>query len=613
MAVITWLCDHFLSIIAVCIAFGFIIAIHELGHFIMARRVGIRCPRFAIGFGPRLFAFEFRGTEFSICLLPLGGYVMMLGEDPDSDDKQDEYNMVSAYVSEDMLPASRDDVAAAIAAKESELPEDAEEKKKFRSVLGHVRYLPDKVYQTMRQLEGNFNDASIPARMAVILGGVTMNFISALILFWIIGACYGLVDLSPKSMPIVMKVFDNSPAAAAGVAYGDEITAINGSPIVSGSAMIKAVGECPGVPTKVTLKRGGDLQDVEIVPNALIGSLVFHPSSTDKNLPKVVEISAFGDGGESKIKAGDVITAVNGNKVASVSALIEQFRELAQSESAKNPQPEKTAVTFSVQGKGEVKMDIPVGYLQPVGKIGIMPAQVTEFKFIKHTINEVQSVAEGSVAAKLGFQAGDEVHFVNGARVADIDSLNEVLLATKDSISAEHPLVFDIARGQEHVVIKSEEGLSDTIGMGLTLRPITMGLVITRSFTLIGRLIISPVIIIQQLVTKMLSPALVKASMSGPLGIMQMIFELSDQGLGKLLYITALINAAVGAFNVIPFPALDGARFCVLFFGWVRGREVDPRKEAMVHNIGLFILLGLVLLVTFMDVQRIFAGVPLTK
>ena len=613
MAAVAWLGDHFLSIIAVCVAFGFIIAIHELGHFIMARRVGIRCPRFAIGFGPRLFAFEFRGTEFSVCLLPLGGFVMMLGEDPDSDDKQDEFNMVASYLPEGLLPASRDDIAAAIAAKEAEIGDDPEEKKRFRSVLGHVRYLPDKVYQNARQLEGNFNDASIPARMAVMLGGVTMNFISALILFWIIGACYGLVDLSPKSMPIVMKVFDNSPAAAAGIEYGDKIVEVNGQPIVSGSEMVKALGECPAVKTQVGIKRGDQVRNVELIPNALIGNLTFNPASSEKGLPKIVEISAFGDNSESKAAAGDVITAVNGNKVSSVDTLMEQFRALSKAELAKNPQPQKVAVTLSVQGKGDIKVEFPPEYLRPVGKIGIMPAQVTEFKFIKDTINEVQSVAEGSVADKLGFKAGDVVYYVNGARVADIESLNEILLAAGSGVSAEHPLVFDIARGEEHVVIKSEEGLSDAIGMGLTLRPITMGLVVTRSFLTIGRLIIAPVIIIQQMAAKILSPALVKASMSGPLGIMQMIFELSDQGLGKLLYITALINAAVGAFNVIPFPALDGARFCVLFFGWVRGREIDPRKEAMVHNIGLIILLGLVFLVTCLDLQSLFAGVPLTK
>lgn len=613
MTAVIWLYEHILSILAVCVAFGFIIAIHELGHFMMARRVGIRCPRFALGFGPKLFSFFWRGTEFSVRLFPLGGYVMMLGEDPDADEKQSEFSAVSRYVPEGVLPASRDDVVAAMEAQTQIDVSSPEEAKHFRSAVEHMRYNPNKMYNTPRELEGNFNDATVPARMGVILGGVTMNFISALILFWIIGACYGLVDLSPKSLPLVMKVFNNSPAATAGLAYGDEITAVDGLPIVSGSEMVEALGRHPAESVQLEIRRGSKKLQVDVLPNALIGSMVFHPNSVEDGLPKVVEINALGGDSTIPIKAGDVITGIDGRPVANLNELIAGFKERSAQELAKHPTAESCPVTLGVKGRGDVKLQMAPAELLPLGKIGIMPAQVTEFKFIEHTTNEVQSVADGSAAATIGIKAGDKLFYVNGARVSDLDSLNEVLLATRPSINADHPLVFEILRDKQHVTVTSEEGYADGIAMGLTMRPITMGLVVGNSFKLIGRLIIAPVIIVEQMLTKMLSPDLVKASMSGPLGIMQMIFELSNDGLGKLLYITALINAAVGAFNVLPFPALDGARFCVLFIGWVRGREVDPRKEAMVHNIGLIILLVLVLLVTFLDIQRLYAGVPLTK
>ncbi len=633
MEAVTWIGNHIWSLLAVCVAFGFIIAIHELGHFIMARRVGIRCPKFAIGFGPRLFSFDFRGTEFSVCLLPLGGYVMMLGEDPESDEQQEDFDMVSSYLPDGLLPASRDDIAAALEARGEELDDDDEEdadssdsqeaakrlpkaeiQKRFRSVLGHVRYLPDRVYNTCRELEGNFNDKTIPQRMAVVLGGVSMNFISALILFWIIGACYGLVDLSPKSLPIVMKVFDNSPAATAGLAYGDEITEVQGQTVVSGGEMVRMIGERPGQKTDLKVKRGDQVLDVEIVPNALIGNVVFNPASTENGLPKVVEISALGAEPATKdLAAGDVITAVNGQPIASFDDLLAQFRKLADEMAASQDKLESRQVKLSRLKGGEATLKLYAFNIAPVGKIGIMPAQVTEFRFLEHTTNTVQSVTAGSLAEKVGFKAGDVIYYVNGARVADLESLNEVLSALSPQVNAEHPLSFEVARDGQYVPLQCQQGISDAIAMGLTMEPITMPLVVKRSFTLIGRLIIAPVIIAQQLISKALSPDLVKASMSGPLGIMQMIFELSNDGLGKLLYITALINAAVGAFNVIPFPALDGARFVVLLFGWVRGKELDARKEAMVHQVGLFILLGFVLLVTFLDVQRIFAGVPLTQ
>lgn len=578
----------------------------------MARRVGIRCPKFAIGFGPRVFSFDYRGTEFSICLLPLGGYVMMLGEDPDNDDAESEFKLVSSYLPEGVLPAGRAEVVKALEAKQAEVAED--EQAQFRSVLGHVRFLPDAQYETVRQLEGNFNDKTIPQRMAVVLGGVTMNFISAILLFWFIGSVYGLVDLSPNSLPVVMKVFNNSPAAAAGIAYGDRVEAIDGKTVVSGSDMIRAIGMHPGEKVAVTVKRGDQLLNLSIVPNVLIGGITFHPDSTVDDLPQVVSVNAFGENmAANGLVAGDVVEKINDTPVRSLSDLIAACNSLSQTDVAPGKEVEKVTVKFGLKGKDSVSIALAAPDWRPVGKMGIMPAQVTEFKFIDKTTNAVVAVQAGSLAAKSGFRAGDVLYLVNGARIVDADSLDKVLASLDANAEKQPSLVFDLARNEEHVQLQVEGSAASSEAMGLTMEPITFGLVVRNSFVLIGRLIIAPVIIIQQLADKMLSPDLVKASMSGPLGIMQMIFELSDDGLGKFLYIVALINAAVGAFNVIPFPALDGARWLVLLIGAIRGRELDSRKEAMVHQYGLYILLAFVLFVTFLDIQRMWFGVPLTK
>lgn len=70
------------SILAGIIAFGFIIFVHELGHFIAAKRSGVVVERFSIGFGPRLFGVVRGGTDYCVSLLPFGGYVKMKGEYP---------------------------------------------------------------------------------------------------------------------------------------------------------------------------------------------------------------------------------------------------------------------------------------------------------------------------------------------------------------------------------------------------------------------------------------------------------------------------------------------------------------------------------------------------
>ena len=69
------------SSIAVLVTISFIILVHELGHFLVARSVGVKVERFSIGFGPRLFGITRGGTEYTICLFPFGGYVKMAGEE----------------------------------------------------------------------------------------------------------------------------------------------------------------------------------------------------------------------------------------------------------------------------------------------------------------------------------------------------------------------------------------------------------------------------------------------------------------------------------------------------------------------------------------------------
>ncbi len=75
-----------MTIIISLIVFGIIILFHEFGHFIMAKMAGVKVHEFAIGMGPKLFGFKGEETEYTIRILPLGGYVKMEGEDENSND-----------------------------------------------------------------------------------------------------------------------------------------------------------------------------------------------------------------------------------------------------------------------------------------------------------------------------------------------------------------------------------------------------------------------------------------------------------------------------------------------------------------------------------------------
>src|SRR5687767_5876882 len=71
------------SILAFLFVLGVLVFVHELGHFLAARRIGVRVLTFSLGFGPKLLSVKRGDTEYCVSAIPLGGYVKMAGENPD--------------------------------------------------------------------------------------------------------------------------------------------------------------------------------------------------------------------------------------------------------------------------------------------------------------------------------------------------------------------------------------------------------------------------------------------------------------------------------------------------------------------------------------------------
>lgn len=97
--------------------------------------------------------------------------------------------------------------------------------------------------------------------------------------------------------------------------------------------------------------------------------------------------------------------------------------------------------------------------------------------------------------------------------------------------------------------------------------------------------------------------------MSGPIGVVTtMSTAYSTMGLETFLTLVALITLNLGIFNLLPIPALDGARFIFLIIEAIRGKRIPPEKEGMVHFIGFALLMILMLIVTFNDIVKLFTG-----
>ena len=81
---------------------GVLVVIHEFGHFLFAKLFGVGAPVFSVGIGPRLFGFMYKGTDYRVSALPIGGYVQMAGSDPFGEDaEEDEEGSSSSQYSDE--------------------------------------------------------------------------------------------------------------------------------------------------------------------------------------------------------------------------------------------------------------------------------------------------------------------------------------------------------------------------------------------------------------------------------------------------------------------------------------------------------------------------------
>lgn len=89
---------NLLSLIYFLVVLGVLVMIHEFGHFITAKKVGVRVERFSIGFGPKLWSIKKGETEYLICAIPLGGYVKMAGDEPGENIKGEKWEFLSRSI-----------------------------------------------------------------------------------------------------------------------------------------------------------------------------------------------------------------------------------------------------------------------------------------------------------------------------------------------------------------------------------------------------------------------------------------------------------------------------------------------------------------------------------
>jgi membrane-associated protease RseP (regulator of RpoE activity) len=602
-----------LGLVLVGFSFGFIIFIHEMGHFLAARSVGIRCPQFAIGFGPALISFRRRGTEFALRAFPIGGYVLMVGEDPNADPTDSWHSTVSTVLNGVEYPTTPAKILEDWSSLEDRAKGDPTlDPSQTFFVREHLESLkPDEIYSSQLQLEGNFNHKTIPQRMLVILGGVIMNFIAATILMWGLGFTVGLGGIERDSKAFVSDVIPGGAAQRAGIQPGDVITQIDALPIVSGGAMIRAIAQHPAQEMEMDLLRAGKTQHLKIVPDFYIGGVggIWIASNS-----KTAELGLIPETSKARYQElgaqqGDVIVGVNGTAVTKPADLAQAVKAYLESQ----PASQKIELKLERKGKEPLKLSGTLQELLPVGKIGIAPAAVASIGFVKTTTSEITAVTPKSPAEQVGLLPGDTLLTVDEQNVFSGESLERVLVELSKAPPT-HRSPIDVARDRKFVQLSTKGPTPLTVSeFGLELKKVTTSDIFWSPYYPIANSIMMPVNLVQGFIKGALTAKTLGRETQGPLSMMRMIYQASDQGWAALIFFVAFLNAAIGGFNLIPFPALDGSRFLILAIGLVRGKEVDPNKEMIFHLAGMVMLLSLVALVSMQDIYRWWLGTPLMK
>ncbi|MGC8839041.1 MAG: M50 family metallopeptidase [Anaerolineae bacterium] len=216
----------------------------------------------------------------------------------------------------------------------------------------------------------------------------------------------------------------------------------------------------------------------------------------------------------------------------------------------------------------------------------------------------LESVVEGSPAAAAGLQAGDVVLAADGVPMRTSTELHNYIYSHLG-----REIVFQVRKGaaqEEAVRITPRPNPPEGEGaIGVVLRPKYSW---TEALDYGAKMTAGVVVLTLQLPVLLLrgTLSLEEARPVGPVGIARLTGGAMAHGLATgwwypLFLIMGFVNAALGVTNLLPLPALDGGRIAFLIVEAIRGRRVDPEKEALVHMVGMALLIGVMVLVTYQD------------
>ncbi len=289
-----------MTVLAFAFVLGVLVFVHELGHFVAAKRVGIRVLKFQLGFNPTIASFRRGDTEYAIGALPLGGYLKMAGENPDDIERDAQGNVVRR--SDEFMSKTKWErfqvlimgpvmnlitavlLTALVLYQGAEVPTYEDQVPVVGAVAEGSPASKVDIKPGDRILSVADRSVDTWEKLAIAIGTrpdreVTLGILRdgkeiSTKVSPVADKRFGIGDIGvlPNVHPHIGIVNPGEPADLAGLKAGDVVIAADGRPIIFSFQLRDAIGKHPGTPMRITIRREGVEQEMEVTP-AKVGSI----------------------------------------------------------------------------------------------------------------------------------------------------------------------------------------------------------------------------------------------------------------------------------------------------------------------------------------------------
>ena len=541
--VIPYIKAAFLAIIPL----GFLIFIHELGHFWAAKRCGIKVNTFSVGFGPKLIGIQRGETEYRLSWLPFGGYVQMEGENP---------------------------------SEQTGAP-------------------------------GEFASASVGNRAFVVAAGPIVNLLFGVLVYWLvfaagldrdatrlIGGLTGM-PLGETEQVQIGWVADDGAGAAGGIMPGDILLSANGQSIRHWSTFQTRVFTSADKTLDLVVERAGEPQTISVRPDAIpsvrgpIGEI--RVSSGDETV--VDHVSGGSLAAQAGLQDDDIIESINGERLYNVPYFgygvwhptanwIDVKRKALYNNINENPE----ALVLGIRRADETRtLEMPVDWrvIASVQKGSIAEDAGIQNGDVLVTLNGEVVDATALYSQLTAANQPIEIGLMRDGHLKQVTLSGETESSETDPEHIMFGLMWQTSLSGMQLAPKEpplpEYSLLTAFGKGVEATWLT--------FTAVGRTL-------QQLIGGDVSPK----HLAGPVGIASPTNRMfSSLGLSSVIFFIGFISINLCIVNLLPIPIADGGQLLFCAVEKIRGKPMPRKAQEIVQQVTIVLLIAFFLYVTWFD------------